>query len=753
MDPRSSATSGTQDRSPRDGVAARADGESTRTESSGNGTAAAYPGTRRYFRAQRRALLALLAGVVILPAVLLGTWAALALQGDIRQAEMRVARLARVLQEHARNLLESDLQVNNRIRDLTSGWDDAALRARQHELHGRLADIAGALPQTVSLSIFDARGMLVASSRVYPVPSLSVGEREDFRAVVDQGQPVFVTGVHAGRLSKQPIFNISMPRLDPSGAVAGMVSMAMRPAYFSDFYQEVLAEEGGARAALVRADGALLAAYPALTGETIPAALRETLQRESEGPLDWISRMPGLTGQDSLVARLPVNAGLHAVVEIPIEVVHQQWRKRVDFAVWITLLPSLLLWTMVWVSLRRLRREEQSYLRWQHEFNLRQQVEERYRQARRLEAVGHLMTSVAHDFRNVLSVISVNTDLLIARPEIGRERALAGIRKAVASGVALSGQLIGMARTRSHRKEVLSLAQEAESWSPLLRSTLGGRIRLRYEIAPDCARICGDRSELELAMINLAANARDAMPEGGTVTIAATNVHLDGSRPAGLRGNYVLLRVRDTGAGMTPEVAARAFEPLFTTKEADLGTGLGLAQVHDFCREVDGAAEIHSEPGKGTEVALYLPAWQRADQMHHEPGASARGSSVLLVADQARTVQGAFESLQGSGHRVMLVHDEAGALAAAERFGFDLVITDARLGPTLSGLTLRDRLISCYPFLTVLLMTDDADMMALAAVSGLPFLLKPWTAHTLVRHGILMPAVRNRNGQSSASRL
>ncbi|MGY8527342.1 ATP-binding protein [Paracidovorax citrulli] len=727
------------------------------TDPDAEGSEPAYPGTRRYFRAQRRALQILLAGVVILPAVLLSTWAALALQGDTRQAEMRAARLTRVLQEHARNLLATDLQVNNRIRELTSGLDDEALRARQRELHVRLADIAGAMPQTVSLSIFDIRGTMVASSRTYPVPPLSIAEREDFRAVVnaplDPRQPAHVTAVHTARLSQQPIFNISMPRLDPAGKVSGMVSVAMRPAYFADFYEEVLAEERGARAALVRRDGAVLAAYPRLDRATIDSPLRDALQRESAGPLDWVSRMAGMTGQDSLVARLPVNAGLHAVVEIPMHVVYLQWRNRVVTALWITLLPSLLLWTMVWVSLRRLRREEQSHLRWQHEMTLRQQVEERYRQARRLEAVGHLMTSVAHDFRNVLSVISVNTDLLIARPDAGRERALAGIRKAVASGVALSGQLIGMARKRAHRKEVLSLAQEAEGWSPLLRSTLGGRIRLRYDIAADCARVCADRSELELAMINLAANARDAMPEGGTVTISASNVHLDGGRPTGLRGNFVSVRVRDTGTGMTPEVAGRAFEPLFTTKEADLGTGLGLAQVHDFCREVDGAAVIASQPGKGTEVSLYLPAWQRADQMHHEPGAHAGGSSVLLVADQARTVQGAFESLQGSGHRVMLVHDEAGALAAAERFGFDLVITDARLGAALSGLTLRERLVASYPFLPVLLMTDDADMMALAAVSGLPFLLKPWNAHTLVRHGILMPAVRSRSGQSSASRL
>ncbi|KAA6135684.1 ATP-binding protein [Cupriavidus cauae] len=711
-----------------------------------------YLGTRHYFATQRRTLVALLFGAILFPAAVLATWAGLSLRADVAEAEQRSARLARVIQEHASKVFEGNHQINSRIRDATAGWSNAQLRQHEDDVHTRLADIVGGLPQASSLAVYDEHGVLLASSRFYPVPRVSISEREDFRAIVGGLRPFDVTGVVTDKVVPERVINVSMPRLGPDANVAGLVSVALRPSYFADFYRDVLSQETGAQAALVRSDGVVLAAYPDSVPEQVPDAVREGLQRVSEGSGDSVARMPGLGGEDSIVAHWAIGGGLlHAVVDIPMRVIHAQWRHRLYIGATVAAIPAFALWALAWMSLRRLKREEQSYLRWQEEVTRRQEVEERYRQSRKLEAVGHLITSVAHDFRNVLSVISFNTDLMITRPDVAREKALAGIKRSVASGVALSNQLIGMARKRQHRKEVLLLPQEAEGWTPLIRSTLGPRVQLRYEIDPACWPVCADKNELELAMMNLASNARDAMPSGGQFVVTASNVTLDGSRPGGMRGNYVCLSARDNGKGMPPEVVERVFEPLFTTKTAGLGSGLGLAQVHDFCREVDGVAVIESEVAKGTTVRLYLPAWQHGDS-HARTRWGAGASAVLIVADQPRSVQSAVESLQATGHRVTLVRDEAEAMAATDRYGFDLVIADARLGPALGGLALRDRLTRSFPFLPVILMTDDADMIALASVSGLPFLLKPWNAQTLVKAGILAPT-RAVDGQSSPSRL
>ncbi|MCT9124601.1 ATP-binding protein [Cupriavidus gilardii] len=251
----------------------------------------------------------------------------------------------------------------------------------------------------------------------------------------------------------------------------------------------------------------------------------------------------------------------------------------------------------------------------------------------------------------------------VHRTDRAHRTALAGIRKSLASGALLADRLLGVVRRREHRREAIALAEELQQCDPLIRATLGPGIALRYAVSPDCLPVHADRCELGLALLNLAANARDAMPEGGLLEIGAANLgaacggaatlppELDARRgpedsadgadrhrpvertdepagdPAGesagesaddpgtdtatpMRGVYVRLWVSDSGIGMPAHVADRALEPLFTTKPDGVGTGLGLSQVADFCREAGGAVTVRSAPGKGTTVTLFLPACQ-----------------------------------------------------------------------------------------------------------------------------------------------
>lgn len=711
-------------------------------------------GTHDYFATQRRTLRALLAGAILFPAAVLAFWAWFSMRDAFSEAEKQTARLARVIQEHTRQVFEGNHQINSRVREVTQGLSDADVARHERDIHVRLADVSGGVVHASSLSIFGADGTLLASSRFYPVPKVNIADREEYKAIVVDKQPFHVSGVVVGRVISERIFNASMPRLGANKEVVGIVAVSLRPAYFTAFYKDVLSQDRLATAALVRRDGAVLAAYPSSTPATASAPIVQRLQHAYGREGDAVLRTASVAGEDSIVAHRAVGSGvLNAVVSIPVKAIHAQWRQQLYVAAVIAAVPAFALWALIWMSLRRLTREEEAYSRWQEEVNKRQEVEERYRQSRKLEAIGQLIASVAHDFRNVLSVISFNTDLMILRPNAPRDKPLAGIKKGLSSGVALTSQLLGMARKREYRKEVLRLAQELDGWTPLIRSTLGSRIQLRYDIAADCWEILADRAELELALLNLAANARDAMPDGGLFEVSASNVRLDGRGPHGLEGDYVRISARDTGKGIPPELVERVFEPLFTTKTAGLGTGLGLSQVREFCTECNGVAVISSRPGSGTDVQLYLPP-APGSELAFAPAAPARTAargvaSVMIVAESLATVAGAVDSLEAAGHEVLLATDATHALAVADQHGVDLVLADARLGADSGGAALRERLRRRFPFLPVVLMADEADLFAMSSTSGWPFLLKPWNVQTLYKAGILASPSSRGEAQSA----
>jgi signal transduction histidine kinase len=571
------------------------------------------PRAHHYFSVRRRTLALLLLGTVLLPAALFGAWSWLSLRSAMAEAEEQAALLARVVQEQASKVLESNRLANSRICDLTHGVGNAELHRREREFHRRMAQIADGLPQALALSVFDASGALVVSSRYYPVPPVDISKREDFRAVVAEGNTPHVSALVKGSISPEMTFKDSMQRRSATDELLGMVSVSLRPAYFAEFYQDVLVKAGGFTAALVRRDGAVLSAYPPVPPTGLPPELLAELEHAPATGAERMLRTAGLDGRNSIVTLRPIAGGrLYAVIGVPLAAIRAEWRHQMLTAALIAAIPCVALWLLGWQSLRRLREEEAAYLSWQRERSRREDLEKRYRQSRKLEAVGRLMASVAHDFRNVLSIISAHTDVLLLRSGVPVDRAVAGIRKGVASGSALAGRLLGLATKREHLRERICLRDELLECEPLIRAALGPRVALRCRVEPDCRDILADKCELELALVNLAANARDAMPEGGIFELTAANVAAADRQspefPEGLEGRLVCLNARDNGIGMPPEVARRALEALYTTKPGTCGTGLGLTQVSDFCQEAGGAASIDSELGVGTTVRLYLPA-------------------------------------------------------------------------------------------------------------------------------------------------
>ncbi len=273
------------------------------------------------------------------------------------------------------------------------------------------------------------------------------------------------------------------------------------------------------------------------------------------------------------------------------------------------------------------------------EIQERMQAEEAFRQAQKMEIIGQLTGGVAHDFNNLLQVIMGNLDALrrrVAPSDLPRGEELLRLADAAVRGgqraVTLTQRLLAFARQQPLRPESLDVNRLASGMSELLRTTVGDNIEIEMVLAPDLWRVSADHNQLESAILNLAVNARDAMPDGGKITIATANSYLDEEYSAQHEelspGQYVMIAVTDIGTGMSKEVLARAFDPFFTTKEVGQGTGLGLSQVYGFVKQSGGHVQIHSEERRGTTVRLYLPRLTVAgseDGDHRQPrGAVAR---------------------------------------------------------------------------------------------------------------------------------
>jgi signal transduction histidine kinase/CHASE3 domain sensor protein/DNA-binding response OmpR family regulator len=315
----------------------------------------------------------------------------------------------------------------------------------------------------------------------------------------------------------------------------------------------------------------------------------------------------------------------------------------------------------------------------------RLRAEAMVRQSQKMEAIGHLTGGVAHDFNNLLQIISANLDLAVSAGNSAErlQERLQNAISAVARGSRLTGQLLAFARRQTLEPRSIDLGRVIRDTSEMLRRTLGERIEVETVIAGGLWNTLVDPSQVENMILNLAINARDAMPDGGKLTLEVANAMLDEAYAAGhaevAPGQYVMLAVTDTGTGMTREVMARVFEPFFTTKPEGRGTGLGLAQAYGFVKQSGGHIKLYSEPGEGTTIKIYLPRTRREqDMIDTMPAGVPRGDNerVLVVEDDEGVRAAVVDMLGELGYRVLKAENAEEGLAVLEKQQVDLLFTD-----------------------------------------------------------------------------
>ena len=377
----------------------------------------------------------------------------------------------------------------------------------------------------------------------------------------------------------------------------------------------------------------------------------------------------------------------------------------------------------------------------------RRSLEEQLVQAQKMEAVGRLAGGIAHDFNNLLTAILGSADLLLdtLSPDAPEREDLDEIRKAANRAADLTRQLLAFSRQQVLAPQTLDMNALVANLEKLLRRLIGEDVELRTVLAPDLGAVRADPGQLEQVIVNLAVNSRDAMPQGGQLTIETANVEFDEAYAAehfpAEPGSYVLLAVTDTGTGMDAQTKSHIFEPFFTTKEKGKGTGLGLATVYGIVKQSDGYIWVYSEPGHGTSFMIYLPRVPDAPgpvRPAFEPSASARGSETVLAVEDDEMVRALIRRmLETRGYTVLLASHGDEALRLLERHPgcIDLLMTDVVM-PGMSGRDLADRVAELRPSIKVLYLsgyTDDAIVRHGVLEPGIAFLQKPFTADRLAR--------------------
>ena len=668
---------------------------------------------------------------------------------DDANAELKTE--AFFLSDHASRLFEVAEVALSGASVLVHGlsWDEIA---GSDALHRQLSGLVEGIPHIEDVWLNDQDGELRATSFAFPAPKSNATDRENFKAARMPVDELFIGPRIVGKVTHRPTFLLSKRMENADHSLRGMASVTAGIDYFSNYWGG-LALPYDARVTLSRVPTNEVLAQIPDTGLAQPAGLASRLvDLPRDGSFSGGEAGDERFGSFRRVGSYPIFLS----VDVSKGAVTEGWRGWLFGMLPLPGFAIILLALLTVLAIRDARREQaarRSLARANDELTAemqrRERAEDQVRQLQKIEAIGQLTGGIAHDFNNMLAVIVGSLNLIerrLQRGDMDVGRHVAAAQEGAQRAAALTQRLLAFARKQPLSPRVLDPGQFVTSMSEMLQRTLTEAIEIRAAIGPDLWTTHADPAQLENALLNLAVNARDAMPDGGRLIIETTNADLsdaDAAQRAGVPiGEYVTIAVTDTGTGMAADVVKRVFEPFFTTKGVGKGSGLGLSQVYGFVRQSGGHVKIDSEPGVGTSVRIYLPRYIGSDAAAGQRRLSsqeavpvARPSEVvLLVEDEAEVRRLSLESLQELGYTVVAVDRASAALdIVSSEQRIDLMVTDIVM-PGMNGRQLADKARELRPNLKVLYMTGyTRDAVAQGGFLGPDIRLigKPFTIEQL----------------------
>ncbi|CAD6507759.1 Sensor histidine kinase RcsC [Paraburkholderia sabiae] len=694
----------------------------------------------RNFARTRRVLFIMLVVTVIVPIGCLTGYGYYNYKQRYNDAVEASERMSRVGEEQALKVMDLNAELVSRVEELLGNMTDAQIAQDESALHQRLNRIAGGFPQVAAISTFGQSGQLLVSSRFFPAPAVNIERRDDFINARHFQPEAYVSLPMQASISRTSVFNVTDARVADDRFI-GVVSVALRRDYFSSFYQKLIDAHAATFIGLYRADGSVLTSFPEDSPGAAPQEANLFSQAFSRN--ESVGHLVSSTfadGQKRVVTYRHVgNYGLFVAVGFQVAQLYAVWLHHFLLICTLTGVPCLIIWLLIGFSLKQLSTEERAWERWRGEAGRRLDAEESARHLQRASALGNLVASVAHDFNNYLMVVKSNVAIAKAKQHETIHDEIVAIERATGTVEGLVRTLMGSARKQPLKLTQVDLAQFLPGMMQVVQATVGDSVAASIDVAPDIWPVRSDTAELELAIVNLALNARDAIHRGGKFAIRAQNIAVASHVVGVPAGDYVLLSVSDDGEGMTRDVAAKAFEPLFTTKGGTSHPGLGLVQVLAVCEMSGGTVKLTSEPGVGTTVRLYLPrttvrAEPEREPVEYVPAASSETASqhVLLIEDNDEVAASLSAVLQLMGHDVTHVPSADDALIALqEGQAFKLVLSDVQMPGKMSGIDLAEWLQTHRPEQRLALMTGYADELERARHTGVPIFSKPFDAEEL----------------------
>ncbi len=526
-------------------------------------------------------------------------------QAEHREAWTTNDRLASLMQLNIVRLLQTQLMVLEEVASMAEWLDEPPEGAEREAIIGRLMRMRAHMPHLREICVISPSGRVILDTGGIAPAGTDLSKQEFIRHFSAGDTTPYVSRPFEIE-GQGTVIVVAARRVDRGGAYAGVVLSVIDQGYIAEMFRRAIdtyTDSAGRTMTLRRADGALLARVPNDPATEQSAAAAAAMARGA-APMGRLVRRAGPDEQGVLVtwSRVP-DLNLSVVSCVTRAAIMHAWLSGMLPHLYFGLPSSVCLFVIILFAMHRQKQIDEERQR-------RHDAEEAYRQGQKMEALGKLTGGLAHDFNNLLAVIMGSAELARGRSGAVVDRSLDTILHASRRASRLTRQLLSFSRTQAVIPKVVSLQAEGERLRDILRPALGGNILLSVVVPDDTWPVEMDPDEWEIALLNIAVNARDAMPDGGQFAMTATNLDLGpGDVPGtpGLAGAYVRVDLRDSGGGMTPEVMARAFEPFFTTKETGRGTGLGLSQVYGFARQSGGGVTVESDGRTGTRISLYLP--------------------------------------------------------------------------------------------------------------------------------------------------